>query len=52
MFPTLKTGATLQYPAQRATAFSTDVVRFVDGSEQRFRDIKRRLSSGLSNLTY
>jgi phage-related protein len=36
-FPTLKTGATLQYPAQRATEFSTDVVRFVDGSEQRFR---------------
>jgi uncharacterized protein (TIGR02217 family) len=36
-FPTLKTGATLQYPAQRASEFSTDVVRFVDGSEQRFR---------------
>ena len=36
-FPTLKTGATLQYPAQRATEFSTDIVRFVDGSEQRFR---------------
>jgi len=36
-FPTLKTGATLQYPAQRATEFSTDVVKFVDGSEQRFR---------------
>ena len=36
-FPTLKTGATLQYPAQRATEFSTDVVQFVDGSEQRFR---------------
>jgi len=36
-FPTLKTGATLQYPAQRATDFSTDVVRFVDGGEQRFR---------------
>jgi phage-related protein len=36
-FPTLKTGATVQYPAQRATEFSTDVIRFVDGSEQRFR---------------
>ncbi len=35
-FPTLKTGAVAQYPAQRATQFSTDVVRFVDGSEQRF----------------
>ncbi len=36
-FPTLKTGATLQYPAQRSTHFSTDVVQFVNGSEQRFR---------------
>lgn len=37
-FPTLKTGAILQYPAQRGTQFSTQVLRFVDGSEQRFRD--------------
>jgi len=36
-FPTLKTGATLQYPAQKATQYSTDVVRFIDGPEQRFR---------------
>jgi hypothetical protein len=36
-FPTLKTGAVLQYPAQRATYLSTPVLRFVDGSEQRFR---------------
>lgn len=36
-FPTLKTGATLQYPAQSATGFSTEIVRFIDGSEQRFR---------------
>jgi hypothetical protein len=36
-FPTLKTGAVLQYPAERLLGFSTDVLRFVDGSEQRFR---------------
>jgi len=36
-FPTLKTGATLQYPAQKAAGFSTDIVKFMDGSEQRFR---------------
>lgn len=35
-FPTLKTGAVAQYPADRATQFSTQTYRFVDGSEQRF----------------
>lgn len=35
-FPTLKTGAIQQYPAQRASQLSTRVVRFIDGSEQRF----------------
>ena len=37
-FPLLKTGAVLQYPTQRRTRFATQVVRFMDGSEQRFRD--------------
>ncbi len=37
-FPLLKTGAVLQYPFRRATRYSTCVLRFVDGSEQRFRD--------------
>jgi hypothetical protein len=36
-FPTLRTGAVLQYPAERALEFSTEILRFVDGSEQRFR---------------
>ena len=36
-FPLLKTGAVMQYPARRALSFSTRVLRFVDGSEQRFR---------------
>ena len=43
MFPTLKTGAVAQYPATRTLAFSTKVLRFIDGSEQRFREFKRPL---------
>ena len=38
MFPTLKTGAVMQYPAQRTLQFNTDAIRFLDGTEQRFRD--------------
>ncbi len=37
-FPLLKTGAVLQYPARKELAFSTRVLRFLDGSEQRFRE--------------
>jgi hypothetical protein len=39
-FPLLKTGAVAQYPAVREQHFATDIVRFVDGAEQRFRDYK------------
>jgi len=42
-FPTLKTGAVLQYPAQRWNRFSTKVLRFVDGSEQRFKNYQTPL---------
>ena len=35
-FPTLKTGAVAQYPSDRTQQFSTQVFRFLDGSEQRF----------------
>jgi hypothetical protein len=38
MFPTLKTGAVTQYPTKRALQFNTDAIRFLDGTEQRFRD--------------
>jgi len=38
MFPTLKTGAVMQYPAKRTLRFNTDIIRFLDGTEQRFRD--------------
>ena len=36
-FPVLKTGAVIQVPASRAIQFATDVVQFLDGSEQRYR---------------
>jgi hypothetical protein len=35
-FPPLKTGAVAQYPSDRQQNFSTQVFRFLDGSEQRF----------------
>jgi hypothetical protein len=37
-FPTLKTSAVAQYPATKVIAFQNQVVRFVDGTEQRYRD--------------
>ena len=36
-FPTLKTGAVTQYPATMSTHYSSFVVRFLDGSDQRYR---------------
>lgn len=36
-FPKLKTGAVAQYPASRATVYATEVFRFLDGSDQRYR---------------
>jgi hypothetical protein len=42
-FPTLKTGAVTQYPAQRGIQFSTVALQFVDGSEQRFRSYETAL---------
>jgi phage-related protein len=35
-FPALKTGVVAQYGSDRSRQFSTQVLRFVDGSEQRF----------------
>jgi phage-related protein len=37
-FPVLATGAAAQYPARYTTCFRADVIRFFDGSEQRFRN--------------
>lgn len=36
-FPRLRTGAVFQLPANRMLQFATEVIQFVDGSEQRFR---------------
>lgn len=44
-FPVLKTGAVAQYPAQKMVDRSTQVVRFVDGSEQRWRESGGELHS-------
>jgi phage-related protein len=38
-FPLLKTGATAQYPLDRGLLYSTEVLRFVDGSEQRYSNL-------------
>jgi hypothetical protein len=35
-FPRLKTGAVAQYPVERRVRFANQVLRFVDGSEQRY----------------
>ena len=37
-FPSLKTGAVAQYPATRWTRYQNQALRFVDGTEQRYRD--------------
>jgi hypothetical protein len=37
-FPPLKTGAVAQYPAIKALRYQNQIVRFVDGNEQRYRD--------------
>ena len=36
-FPTLRTGAVAQYPLDLAVRFQTQSVKFMDGSQQRFR---------------
>ena len=50
-FPKLKTGAVAQYPATRALEFKTDCVRFVDGTEQRYRDSETALHRWEVNFT-
>jgi hypothetical protein len=53
VFPKLKTGVVAQYPVLREGLFSTTVIRFTDGSEQRFRNytgVRRRWVIQLSQL--
>ena len=37
-FPTLKTSAVAQYPATKVLRFQNQALRFLDGTEQRYRD--------------
>jgi hypothetical protein len=37
-FPSMKTSAVAQYPARRRVRYQNDRLRFVDGTEQRYRD--------------
>lgn len=37
-FPTLKTGTVTQYPASKSLRFHNQVLRFLDGTDQRYRD--------------
>lgn len=37
-FPKLRTNAVAQYPATKGIRFENQVVRFLDGAEQRYRD--------------
>lgn len=50
-FPTLKTGAVMQYPASRGVGFSTTALEFVDGSEQRFRNYQSPLHRWVIQLS-
>ena len=49
-FPTLKTGAVAQYPSDRVRRYSTQVLRFLDGGEQRFAGFGAPLKRWLIRL--
>lgn len=51
VFPQLKTGAVMQYPAQRSVKYSTVALQFVDGSEQRFNNYKAGLHQWVIQLS-
>jgi|SRR5579859_1814280 len=49
-FPTLKTGAITQYPTTKTTQYSSIVSRFLDGSDQRYRDYSAPLRRWIIQL--
>jgi hypothetical protein len=49
-FPLLKTGSVMQYPAASAIRYSTQTLKFVDGSEQRYRDFPAPLREWVIRL--
>jgi|SRR6516164_5548818 hypothetical protein len=50
-FPVLKTRAVAQYPLGQQTRFATQSVRFLDGSQQRFRLYWSGLRKWVINLS-
>lgn len=50
-FPLLKTKAVTQYPASKTVQFRNQAVRFVDGTEQRYRDAASALHLWVIRLT-
>jgi len=50
-FPVLKTGAVAQYPLDFSVRFATQAVRFLDGSQQKFRLAGTGLRRWTVNLT-
>ena len=40
-FPLLTTGVVTQYPSGRRFTYATYIIRFLDGTEQRFRELKQ-----------
>ena len=50
-FPKLKTGAIAQYPATKEYRFSTVTSSFVDGTEQRYRDLRGSRQRWVVNLS-
>jgi hypothetical protein len=51
-FPALKTGAVSQYPAARTFRYNNQILRFVDGNEQRYRDSAGPLHRWTIHLDY
>jgi hypothetical protein len=49
-FPKLKTNAVAQYPATKVIRFQNQVLRFVDGTEQRYRDASSALHQWVIRL--
>ena len=50
-FPKLKTGAIAQYPTTKEYRFATATQRFVDGTEQRYRDVRGSRQRWIVNLS-
>ena len=50
-FPLLKTEAVIQYPATKAVEFHNQPLRFLDGTEQRYRDAANPLHCWVIQLS-